>query len=172
MTSPDVHIRPARQADLEAINQVIEAAVMTWHLPERVKRLSLPGYRYNSLDLEHLEIVIAEDDRQHTLGVAAWEPAEDGDAPAGTSALLLHGIYVDPPQHHRGIGRLLFSAAEHAVRSQAYDGLLVRAQQAANGFFIAQGMERLRVDSPARQYANRFWKSRTAIEKNTEQKPY
>jgi GNAT superfamily N-acetyltransferase len=171
MPSPDVHICPAREADLEGINRVIEAAVMTWHLPERVKRLSLPGYRYSSLDLEHLEIVIAEDDRQHTLGVAAWEPAEDGDAPAGKKALLLHGIYVDPPQHHRGIGRLLFSAAEHAVRNQDCDGLLVRAQQGANGFFIAQGMERLHVDSPARQYANRFWKSRTAILETSEKTP-
>ena len=163
MSSPDIHIRPAREADLEEINRIIEAAVMTWHLHDRVKRLSLPGYRYSSLDLEHLEIVIAEDKWQHTLGVAAWEPAEDGDAPAVNKALLLHGIYVDPPQHHRGIGRLLFSTAEHAVCSQAYDGLLVRAQQGANGFFIAMGMEKLRVDNPVRQYANRFWNSRAAI---------
>ncbi len=44
MPAPKVPIRPANQADLETINGVIESAVMTWRLPDRVKRLSLPSY--------------------------------------------------------------------------------------------------------------------------------
>ena len=159
MSSPDVYIRPARHADLEAINRVIEAAVMTWELPERVKRLSIPGYRYSDLDLDHFEMVVAVDDRQHVMGVAAWEQADRRDSPPGVSALLLHGIYVDPSHHHRGLGRQLFTAAEAAVRKQQCDGLLVKAQQGANGFFIAQGMSRLPVEDPSRDYENRFWKS-------------
>ena len=43
MQANDIDIRPAGQADLEAINRVIEAAVMTWHLPDRVKRHALDG---------------------------------------------------------------------------------------------------------------------------------
>lgn len=31
--------------DLEQANAVVEAALMTWSLPERVKRLSLPAVR-------------------------------------------------------------------------------------------------------------------------------
>ena len=71
MKRADITLRTARQADLEAINRVIEAAVMTWDLPERVKRLSLPSYRYTSVDFEHFEIVVAEDDRQSMLGIGA-----------------------------------------------------------------------------------------------------
>ena len=108
MKRPDITIRTATQADRDAINNVIEAAVMTWNLPQRVKRLSLPSYRYTGIDFDHFEMVVAEDDRQTTIGIAAWEPADAKDAPAGHTALLLHGIYVDPSYHHQGIGRLLF----------------------------------------------------------------
>jgi len=153
-----VTIRPASEADLDAINHVIQAAVMTWPLPERVKSLSLPSYRYTALDLEHLDISVAVDDRRDIIGVAAWEQADAGDTPAGNSALLLHGIYVDPAYHHQGIGRRLFRAVEEASRTQGYDGLLTRAQESANGFFMAQGMQPLPVEDAAHQYANRFWK--------------
>jgi len=67
---------------------------MTWNLPQRVKRLSLPSYRYTGIDFDHFEMVVAEDDRQTTIGIAAWEPADAKDAPAGHTALLLHGIYL------------------------------------------------------------------------------
>ena len=63
-----IWLRPATQVDLAAINAVIERAVMTWQLPERVKRLTLPSYRYSAHDLEHLHIVIAEDAERTVLG--------------------------------------------------------------------------------------------------------
>jgi hypothetical protein len=47
-------LRRASANDLDAVNRVIETAVMGWVLPERVKRLSLPGYRYAAHDLENL----------------------------------------------------------------------------------------------------------------------
>lgn len=42
---PDEHmtLRPATADDLEAVNRVIENAVMTWDLPDRVKRLASPA---------------------------------------------------------------------------------------------------------------------------------
>lgn len=159
MPPSSVKLRPAAEADLDAVNRVIEAAVMTWKLPERVKRLALPSYRYTAQDFVHLDMVVATDAQQNIIGVAAWEPADPGDPPAGRSALLLHGIYVHPAHHHRGIGRELFTAAERAVREQRYDGLLVKAQGDASGFFISRGMNRLQVEDPSRHYAHRFWKS-------------
>ena len=45
MNTGDIRIRPVDETDLDALNRVIGAAVMTWALPERVKRLSLPVYR-------------------------------------------------------------------------------------------------------------------------------
>jgi predicted N-acetyltransferase YhbS len=157
----DIQIRPVDEADLDALNRVIEAAVMTWALPQRVKRLSLPVYRYNRQDLAHLDMVVAVAQQGQVVGVAAWEEADPRDAPAGQRALLLHGIYVDPSLHRRGIGGRLFSAAEAAVGQRQCDGLLVKAQQDATGFFISRGMCRLDVDEPLRQYGNRLWKELT-----------
>lgn len=159
MSQQRINIRPANKTDLDAINRVIEAAVMTWDLPERVKRLSLSSYRYNEMDFDHLEMVVAEDNQQHIIGIAAWEPADAKDTPAGHTALLLHGIYVDPACYRQGVGHQLFRAAEHAVREHHYNGLLVKAQQDANGFFLSQGMSRLPAKDSKRHYANRFWKS-------------
>jgi GNAT superfamily N-acetyltransferase len=153
-----LQIRTVANIDLDAVNRVIEAAVMTWALPARVKRLSLPVYRYTSQDLAYLDMVVAENRQGDILGIAAWEEADPKDAPAGHRGLLLHGIYVDPSHHRQGIGSRLFGAAEAAVRKRQHDGLLVKAQQDANSFFISRGMRRLDVDEPTRQFANRFWK--------------
>lgn len=130
---------------------------MTWNLPERVKRLSLPSYRYSSADFNYLQMVVAEDETHTIIGVAGWEQADPKDTPAGHSALLLHGIYVEPSHHRQGVGRELFHAAVQAVRQHRYSGLLVKAQADADGFFVAQGMNRLSVEDPLRHYANRFW---------------
>ena len=158
MPPSSIILRPAIEADLDTINRVVEAGVMTWQLPERVKRLALPGYRYTLVDIEHLDICVAEDDTRRIIGVAAWETADSSDTPTGKTGLLLHGIYVNPAFHRHGIGRRLFKAAEEAVRAHGYDGLLTRARQEANDFFMAQEMNPLPVDRPSHQYANRFWK--------------
>lgn len=156
--SSGIRIRPVVETDLDAVNRVIEAAVMTWALPERVKRLSLPVFRYTSQDLVHLDMVLAEEQTRKIVGVAAWEEADAKDAPAEYRSLLLHGIYVDASHHRQGIGRQLFGAAEAAVCQLQYDGLLVKAQQDAIGFFESLGMRRLAVEEPLHQYAHRLWK--------------
>lgn len=161
MSTLTVNIRHAKQEDLDNMNHVIEAAVMTWNLPERVKRLSLSSYDYTEVDFAHLEIMVAEDEKQNIIGVAAWEHAELKDTPAHLNALLLHGIYVDPTHYHKGIGKQLFQAAEQATKDKHFDGLLVKAQAGAEGFFLAMGMHPLSVENTGRQYANRFWKNMT-----------
>jgi N-acetylglutamate synthase-like GNAT family acetyltransferase len=155
-----VTLRPATLVDLDAINIVIERAVHTWKLPQRVKRLSLVSCRYNTIDLEMLHIVVTEDSKKRIIGVAAWEPADARDAPPGCNALLLHGIYVDPDNHRQGIGSRLLNAAELAAREQGFDGLLVKAQPGATGFFTSRGMQPLAVADSQRDYGNRYWKSR------------
>ena len=107
-----VNIRSARLDDLSAINAIIESAVMSWKIPDRVKRLSLPSYCYHEIDFQHLEIVVAEDHRQNIIALAAWEQADSADAPVGQAALLLHGIYVDASHHHQGVGRQLLRAGK------------------------------------------------------------
>ena len=161
-TSSQPNLRRGTAADLSAVNAVIERAVMAWKLPERVKRLALPMYLYSAHDLEHVEIVIAGNGAVGVLGFAAWEPALERDCAQGRRGLQLHGIYVDPDQQRRGVGARLLSAAAAAAREQGYDGLLVKAQADAEGFFAAQGLQRLAVEDIRRDYPHRFWLDLTA----------
>jgi N-acetylglutamate synthase-like GNAT family acetyltransferase len=154
----DLRLRRAVVGDLDAVNRVIERAVMSWNLAERVKRLSLPMYRYDAVDFDALDMVVAEQADGAIIGVAAWERA-DADAPAGATAVLLHGIYVDPDHHRKGVGSRLLEAAEQAARGQGLGGLLVKAQRDAEGFFLARGFERLPVADAERHYPHRLWKA-------------
>ena len=158
MHSVQIYLRPANITELDAINRVIEKAVMSWKLPERVKRLSLPLYRYDTMDFKALQIIVAHNGR-NIVGIAAWETADRNETPGNASALLLHGLYVDPAHQRKGIGQQLFRAAESAMHDQNFDGLIVKAQESADGFFLSQGMYRLDPGDPGRHYANRFWKS-------------
>lgn len=157
MTLKSLNLRPAAPDDLEEVNRVIEAAVMTWDLTERVKRLSLPSYCYDVHDFEHLQLVVAEDPVRGIVGLAAWEPVDSRDVPDDQQGLLLHGIYVGPDAHRNGIGTRLVEAALEAAQTQGYDGLLVKAQPSAEAFFTACGFRRLPVRDPSRDYAHRFW---------------
>ena len=158
MNVSQVTVRAARSSDLDALNAIIERAVSTWNLPERVKRLSLPLYRYSALDLDLLQVVVAILPDEGLVGVAAWEEAGAKDAPPGKRALLLHAIYVDPAWHRHGVGTRLLEAAEHAAHAGGFDGVLVKAQAGAEGFFTARGLRRLAVENAERDYAHRYWK--------------
>jgi predicted N-acetyltransferase YhbS len=153
---PNTTLRAADRNDLPAINRIIERAVMTWRLPDRVKRLSLPLYRYSEADLDHLELCVAEDEGR-IVGVAAWESADTASLPEGCRGLLQHGLYVDPNRQRRGIGRQLLEACMARVRELGLDGVLVKAQTDAEPFFQRQGLERLPVRDEARDYALRYW---------------
>jgi len=156
------NLRAARRRDLDAINAVIEAAVMNWNLPERIKRLALPSYRYSNIDYEHLEILVAETVDEGIVGVAACEIADPDEVP-GLRALLLHGLYVQPNVQHQGIGSQLFRAMEVLVHKHKCDGLLVKAQTDAVEFFEHHAMQRLENINPESNYAHRFWKPVTLM---------
>lgn len=151
-----MRLRPATPADLPAVNHIVERAIDTWPVPDRVKRISLPLYCYRSADLEFQDLVVA-DDGGTLRGIAAWEDATPGDLPHGYRGLLLHGIYVDPAAQRRGIGSDLLEAARRAAARRGLDGVLVKAQPAAIPFFEARGLERLAMTQPQRDYPHRFW---------------
>jgi predicted N-acetyltransferase YhbS len=156
MNVDTITIRSAKSSELDAVNRVIEAAVMTWDLPERVKRLALPSYRYQAHDLEHLDLSVAVRNNE-IVGVLACEPAETRDAPPGKRAMLLHGIYVHPSVQQRGIGSRLLETAKNMARAKRYDGLLVKAQAGAERFFERHSMRRLGVEDTKRDYEGRYW---------------
>lgn len=150
-------LRQGTADDLDAVNALIEAAIMKWNLPERVKRLSAPSYRYNGHDLEHLTLLVAESAAGDLVGVATWEPAERDDTPEHQRGLLLHGLYVHPAHHHQGIGTRLLESALQAGLAGGYDGVLVKANKVAQEFFAARGLRLLRVERPGRDYPYRYW---------------
>jgi predicted N-acetyltransferase YhbS len=145
----------AQTSDLDQINAVIESAVMTWNLPERVKRLSLSTYFYNEIDLQHFTIHVAlEGDTIIGLVACDTTPHTVSDS---KQALLIHGLYVSPEHHHKGVGTLLFQSALQLARQQQLDGLTVKAQADAKGFFEAQGMHKLEVEDTKKDYELRYW---------------
>jgi len=149
-------IRDATRADLDAVNAVVAAAIHTWKLPERVRRLALPVYRYTPEDLAHLQLRVLEQ-ASDVVAVAAWEPADPRDLPGAGSGMLLHGLYVDPVRHGQGLGARLLDDAAGAARDRGHEGILVRAQADAEGFFARRGFRRVPVRDEARDYAARLW---------------
>ena len=151
-------IRAGGAKDLPGVNGIIEAAIGTWNLPERVKRLALPLYRYTDVDLTHLELSLLEGPGG-LMAVAAWESADARDVPGDGPAKLLHGLYVIPDAHRTGVGSRLLEDGIRSARASGSRGVLVRAQADAEGFFERLGFSRLPVRDESRDYAARFWLS-------------
>jgi GNAT superfamily N-acetyltransferase len=160
----EIVLRAGGADDLEAVNRVIETAVMGWDLPDRLKRLSLPLYRYTPQDLVHLNLLLAVDWSEGVVGVAAVEPAEGSSFCPARSALLLHGLYVTPRRQGKGIGGALLNGVTSALSGSERDGLLVKAHSSAAGFFEAQGFVRLPVSDARRDYPHSFWLERLSTD--------
>jgi predicted N-acetyltransferase YhbS len=152
-------IRSISRDDLDAVNAIIESCVMSWNLPERVKRLVLGSYHYNLYDLEHFEILSAETAAGTITGVAALEDAMPSDLPREKSGLLLHGLYVAPEHQKQGIGSSLLEAALESSRKHGKNGLLVKSHADASGFFLAQGFSELPIENSKTDYPHRWWKT-------------
>jgi GNAT superfamily N-acetyltransferase len=152
------HRQPHRR-ELDRINNLIAASTGTWKLTERVKRISLPLYQYREIDLEYMQFVIARTGKlAEIVGLAVVEEADVTEC-LEHRAMLLHGIYVDPRHHRRGVGSSLLETAESISVANHASGLLVKAQPDALHFFAARGYQRLAVADRSRDYAYRFWKS-------------
>lgn len=148
-------LRPAGREDLEAINRLVAEAIEDWPLPERVRRLALPAYRYTEADLMFLDAVVREEAGQ-VVGVATWEAAEARELPEGaTTGLLLHGLYVARTARGTGAGRQLVAACHKAARAAGADGVLVKAQTSAAGFFARVGFQSVPVRD--RDFEQRYW---------------
>ena len=148
----EVHERALDDMEaLDEINSVVSAAIGTWDIPARVKRLALPSYLYSDLDARHL-VFIGAWRQQRLIGVAALEPADLGKHTDGHHAMLLHGLFVDPKAHGQGVGSRLVAAAKRASWTRGYSELRVRAERNATGFFLRQGFGRLAAVDGERGY--------------------
>ena len=161
LPSPTLAIRITRERPnaetLGAINRVIEDAIMQWPLPARVKRLAAPSYCYTGVDVEHLTFQVARTTDQRVVGVVALEPMTVRESPRAHHDLSLHGLYVAPDCQRLAVGTRLLDAALRETATAGAEGLLLKAQASAVGFFRDRGFCVLAKDDQM-DYAHRLWK--------------
>jgi GNAT superfamily N-acetyltransferase len=153
---PAIRLRDLDLPDLDDVNRVITAAIETWDIAPRARRLALPVYLYRADDFAHLTAIGASLDDE-LIGLVALEPADRRQVPEGRAAMLVHGLYVMPDQHGIGVGTRLIDAAVTASRERGLGGLLVRAERNAAGFFEKVGFSPLPVRDRQRDYPHRLW---------------
>ena len=153
-----ITLRDARGSDLHSVNNLIAAAIDTWQLADRVKRISLPLYRYQEDDLRDMQLVVADSGDDEILGVAALEQAYATDLLDGLQTSVLHGIYVAPSLHRNGIGSRLLERIENMARSNGTEVLLVKARPEAIAFFSGRGFRKLSTRDNSRAYPYQFYK--------------
>jgi N-acetylglutamate synthase-like GNAT family acetyltransferase len=151
--------RKPNRIDLDRINNIIKAAIDTWQLPERVKRMSLPLYCYQEEDLMHMQFLIAEIEGVGIVGLAALEETDTIELPDNQRTMLFHGLYVDPFYHRRGIATRLVESAELSARKSGFSGLLVKVQASSAPFFNKKGFTKLPIEDYSRDYGYRYWKT-------------
>lgn len=150
----NISIRPATQTDLSSINSIIESAVMGWHIPERVKRLSLSSLNYSDDDFKYYQIMILELDH-----IPAGVLAMDHDTYRQDNTSLIHGIYVTPDKQKKGIGTHLLAEAEKLAHQQQARHIMVKAQKDASGFFEACGMKKMAIENEQQDFSSRYTKA-------------
>jgi GNAT superfamily N-acetyltransferase len=151
-------LRAVAVGDIDDVNRVMAAAIDTWDLSPRLKRLAMPAYRYRRDDFDHLTVLGAwQADR--LLGFVSVEPTDERQPLGGRPALLVHGLYVRPQVQGCGIGTRLIDAARELARERGLAGLLVRAERSARPFFEKAGFTPLPVEDAQRDYPHRLWAS-------------
>ncbi|MGB2260545.1 MAG: GNAT family N-acetyltransferase [Porticoccaceae bacterium] len=140
--------------DLDCINHVVAAAIMSWPMPERIKRLSVPVLSYDSEDFKHYRFAVYRDADQ-IQGVAAWNSEEPIVTKLGAGRLL-HGLYIYPDFQGRGLGRTLMAAVLAEAVALGADGLVVKAERPSIGFFEQCGLQPLPAAGPT-DYPYQFW---------------
>jgi N-acetylglutamate synthase-like GNAT family acetyltransferase len=149
-----VVITEISEETLDNINGVVASAIDTWDISQRVKRLALPSYLYTRIDTQHLKFFGAWRN-DALIGVVALEPMVNGRTES-RCAMLLHGLYVDPREHGRGIGARLVALAKSISLIGGFSELLVRAERNAVYFFRKQGFRSLQTDDKNRDYPHQL----------------
>jgi ribosomal protein S18 acetylase RimI-like enzyme len=140
-TEIPVAIRPAHRSDLDAINAVVEAAVMSWALAEQVRPSAIPDCSYQAIDLDLSMLLLAVGSQRHILGVVACGSADPVDTtPDHHNALRLDGPYIHPAHDQQGIGSQLLDEARALARRQGRDGLLIQPRVPASGLLKTMDM--------------------------------
>lgn len=146
--------RRAGPEQLDTVNALVEAAVLAWPLPERLRRRAVPVLRYGARDFDAYVFALLPGLVGPDAAVAVLDPGPIP-GPGGGPAARLHGLYVHPQAQGGGAGRCLHRWAVDAAVALGRAGLLVHAERISKGFFEALGYERLPEEDGA--YPYRYW---------------
>lgn len=135
-----VAIRPAHRSDLDAINGVVEAAVLSWARAIHLKPGTLPDCRFSAADLDRCMLLLVVGSQRHILGVAACGCAEADDTDPADNPLRLDGPYVHPDHHRHDVGLQIVAEASALARRQGRNCLLVQPRVHDEQFLPVMGM--------------------------------
>ncbi|MCI3947126.1 GNAT family N-acetyltransferase [Pseudomonas syringae] len=132
----NVLIRPACEADADAISRVVIAALRTSNardysadVIERVAQGFSPSAIAALMHQRHMFVAVA------------------GERVIGTASLAggaIRSVFVDPDWHRQGVGRLLMATIEGAAREAGEDRLVVPSSLTAQAFYAALGFKVVR----------------------------
>lgn len=132
------YVRGAASADLTTVNRIITSAVESWHVPDRLKRVSLPLLHYTASDFEDFELFLhVQGDGAD--GVAALAKDTSYIGLNATRCALLHGLYVGSDSQRSGVGKTMQQLVANRALEIGCEGLLVKAQRVAISYFAKQG---------------------------------
>ena len=129
--------RRARPSDLDAINRLINLAVMNWPLPNRLKRRAVPVMQYDLVDFDHFDLFVCERGND-ILGVSAV------DLTFAPTKGLLHGLYVLPIIRGHGIGKQLMQLGFGWAADNQLESVLMKAEGVSVSYFQKLGFEPLK----------------------------
>ena len=128
-----------RAPDIAAANEIIGAALLTWTVSDRVRRLIADTYRYHADDAADVWLGRVDGRPVGVLGLLRAGGAAR-DMPAGST--LLHGLFVSPDHFGKGYGAALVRHALGVAAASGSTQLLVKANRDARLFFERVGFEK------------------------------
>lgn len=153
----DLRVRPADQADLAVINNIVITAIDTWGLAQRVHRLAQRSLAYTRFDLEYMRMVLGENETGDEIATALWEL--EADVSNNFSSILLHGIYVLPGYQRCGVGVRMIEHVMNIAKKDGIDRIAVKAWRGSEEFFLKLGFNSPQDAGRKTLYPRRLWKA-------------
>jgi GNAT superfamily N-acetyltransferase len=128
-----MRVRPARAEEAAALTELCIRSKAYWGYDPEFMRQAATALTVTSATIDNGRVLVAEDRDSGLLGIAAVGPMQS----EGRFDLAL--LFVEPSAIGTGVGRTLFAAAVHLVRSQGGRSLSILADPFAAPFYQRMG---------------------------------